>query len=709
MQFASGADIAEILVVDDTPTECKFLAEILAAQGYRVRTAVSGEEALKAVSDAPPDLILLDINMPSMDGFEVCRQLKQEDLHASIPVIFISIYDDTKTKVEAFNCGGIDYVTKPVNVAEIRARIHAHLEMKRAHDRLGFQAGHDPLTGLPNRSLLSDRLQQAISYAERYGSQVAVAYLDLDKFKGINDRLGHKTGDHLLVEVAQRLLSCVRESDTVARLGGDEFVVIFYDQANENAAMHAMQRILDRIAEPINVDGYSLTSSCSIGFACYPQDGCDADTLLKNADAAMYRAKELGRNNFQFFTSELNNRINEHIVLERSLRRALADDEFVLHYQPRIELRSGRVVALEALIRWRHPERGLLPPMTFIPVAEEAGLIERIGEWVLRSVCRQLRQWSVMGVAQVPVSINVSAHQFLRPGLARALAAILQEEGVEAGMLELEFKESLLMNDPETTIQVLRELQTIGIGLTIDDFGTGFSNLGYLKKFRVDRIKLDPSFVDQIERQPDDLALADAVIGIAHSLRLKVSAEGIESGSQLALLADRGCDEMQGDYFSPAVPVEVCTALMLENRMLSVEQLLRRKNRRTLLVIDSDADARSMLTGMAKLAGYRLIEAVDAEQAFEALAEQEVGIILCEQKLDDMSGVEFLSRVRYMYPATIRIMLAAGVDTMTATSAVNQAGVFKVLQKPWKQSELSVILDAAFMQYESDARPIKSV
>ena len=706
MQFASGVDAAEILVVDDTPTECKFLAEILAAQGYRVRTAISGEEALKAVSASPPDLILLDINMPSMDGFEVCRQLKREDLHAGIPVIFISIYDDTSNKVQAFSCGGIDYVTKPVNVAEIRARIHGQRVV--GSPGLGFQAGHDPLTGLPNRSLLSDRLQQAINYAERYGSQVAVAYLDLDKFKGVNDKLGHKTGDHLLVEVARRLLSCVRESDTVARLGGDEFVIIFYDQANENAAMHAMQRILDRISEPITVDGYSMTTSCSIGFACYPQDGRDADTLMKNADTAMYRAKELGRNNFQFFTYELNNRINEHIALERSLRRALSQDEFVLHYQPRIELRSGRVVALEALIRWRHPERGLVPPMDFIPVAEEAGLIEQIGEWVLRSVCRQLREWRTMELVHVPVSINVSARQFLRPGLAHMLAAILREEQVDTAMLELEFKESLLMHDPATTIQVLQELRDLGIGLSIDDFGTGFSNLGYLKRFKVDRIKLDPSFVDEIERQPDDLALADAVISIAHSLRLKVSAEGIESGSQLALLADRGCDEMQGDYFSPAVPVDVCTALMLENRMLSVEQLLRRKNRRTLLVVDGDAEARCMLASVAKLAGYRLIETANAEQAFEALAEQEAGIILCEQRLDDMSGVEFLSRIRYMYPATVRIMLAAGVDANVATSAINQAGVFKVLQKPWKQSELSIILDAAFVQYESDARLIKT-
>ena len=708
MLLPAEAEMAEILVVDDTPTECRFLAGILAAQGCRVRIAESGEIALREVSLLRPDLILLDVNMPDMDGFDVCRRLKEEVQYASIPIIFISAYDDTQHKVEAFNCGGIDYVTKPVRVAEIKARVRAHLEMKRAHDRLGFQAGHDPLTGLLNRSLLSDRLQQTISYAERYHSQVAVAYLDLDKFKEVNDRLGHKAGDSLLVEVARRLQSCVRESDMVARLGGDEFVIVFYDQASENAAMHSMQRILEHIAEPIVIDGYVLTTSCSIGFACYPQDGRDADALLKNADTAMYRAKELGRNNFQFFTKELNNRINEHLALEKSLRYAIEREEFVLYYQPRIELRSGRVVALEALIRWMHPERGLLQPMSFIPIAEEAGKIEQIGEWVLRSVCRQLHAWHEMGLPQLPVSVNMSARQFLHTGLASQVAAILREEKVAPRMLEFEFREALLMHEPAATIQVLQELRKIGISLSIDDFGTGFSNLGFLKQFKVDRLKLDPSFVHDIERQPDDLALVDAVIGIAHSLHLKVAAEGIESGSQLALLADRGCDEMQGDYFSPAVPVEACTILMQENRTLPVEQLLRRKNRRTMLVVDADDNARVMLADMARLDGYRLLEASSADQAFEILAKQEVGIILCEQKLEDMSGVEFFSRVRCMYSHTVRIMLASGTDVLTVMDAINRGAVFKFLPKHWKRSELSVIFEAAFQQYEGGVQFVRT-
>lgn len=704
MRLAADNGLADILVVDDTSSDRQFLSEVLVAQGYRVVTAGSGTQALEEINLAIPDLVLLDINMPDMDGFEVCRQLKQSIHFARIPVIFISSYDDTESKVAAFNCGGIDYVTKPFMVAEVKARIRAHLEMKRVRDQLDFQAGHDPLTGLPNRNLLTDRLHQALNYAERYGSQVAVAYIDLDKFKEVNDCFGHQAGDRLLVEVSRRLLACVRELDTVARLGGDEFVIVFYGQSDENATGHTMQRILERIAEPFVFDGLSLNVSCSIGFTVYPQDGRDVDTLLRNADTAMYRAKELGRNNFQFYTSELNIRINERMTLEKSLRQALERDEFLLHYQPRIELRGGRVVGLEALIRWRHPERGLLPPLSFIPVAEQAGLIGQVGDWVVRAVCRQQSAWQQKGVQQMPVSINISAAQFLSPGFAQSVAAVLQETNIDASLLELEFRESLLMNDPAISMRVLRELRDIGVGLSIDDFGTGFSNLSYLKQFAVDRLKLDPSFVCGIENQPDDLALAEAVISIAHSLQLKVAAEGIERGSQLALLADRGCDEMQGDYFSPAVPVDACTALMLDKRGLSMDLLLRRRSRRTLLLVDDDASTRAALANIAKLAGYCLLEAADAQAAFAILAQHDVGVIVYEQYAPGMSGVEFFSRMRHMYPKSVRIMLSRSVDHSVAADAINHGAVFKFVQKPWKPAALTAILDAAFAQYEGEVR-----
>ncbi len=707
MLLASDEDLADVLIVDDTSADRDLLAAILAGQGYRIRTASSACLALEQINLAQPDLVLLDIHMPEMDGFELCRHLRQSKQYAGIPIIFISVSDDTDSKVAAFNCGGIDYVTKPYRTAEIRARIHAHLQMKRTRDQLGFQAGHDALTGLPNRSLLMDRMHQTISFAERYGGQVAVAYIDLDKFKSVNDRLGHEAGDQLLIEAAVRLQSCVRESDTIARIGGDEFVIAFYDQGGENVAAHAMQRILERMSEPIVLDGYSVVSGCSIGFACFPQDGCDVDTLIRNADTAMYRAKELGRNNYQFFTSELNSRVNARMALEKSLCGALERNEFVLHYQPRIELRSGRVIGLEALIRWQHPELGLLPPLHFIPVAEEAGLIGQIGDWVVRAACMQHKQWEEQGLLQVPIAINISPSQFLDPGFAQSISSALRDTGVAACNLELDLKESLLMHDPGATIRVLQELKVIGVGLAIDDFGTGFSNLGYLKRFPVDRIKLDPSFISEIQVHPDDLAVVDAVISMAHSLRLKVMAEGTESESQLALLASRGCDEMQGEYFSPALPVNLCTALLQEKRSLDIEKIGRRRTGRTLLLVDDAADSYQALSSMSQFAEYRVLQVSDAWAAFDVLAAQSVGVIVCDPNMPEMNAAEFFSRVRQMYPHPVRIMLSSQSHANVNADAINRGSVYKFLHKPWDKNELVEVLNEAFTQYESGASVVR--
>ncbi len=704
MLLAAEKDLADVLVVDDTPTDRELLAAMLSGQGYQVRSAASGIHALEQIKLVQPDLILLDIHMPEMDGFEVCRHLKQSRQFSGIPIIFISVSDDTDSKVAAFNCGGIDYVTKPYRSAEIKARIHAHLQMKRARDRLGFQAGHDALTGLPNRHLLTDRLQQAISFADRYGGQLGVAYIDLDKFKTVNDRLGHEAGDRVLVEAACRLQACVRDSDTIARIGGDEFVIVFYDQSGDSVAASAMQRILDCMSEPVVVDGYSIVPGCSIGFACFPQDGRDVDTLLKNADTAMYRAKEIGRNNYQFYTTELHHRLNSRMELEKSLCAALERGEFVLHYQPRIELRSGRLAGLEALIRWQHPELGLLPPMHFIPAAEEAGLSGSIGDWVVRAACTQHKLWEQAGLSQVPIAINVSASQFFSPGFAQSISAALRDTDVAASSLELDLKESLLMQDPSATIRILRELKVIGIGLSIDDFGTGFSNLGYLKRFPVDRIKLDPSFISEIHSHPDDLAIADAIIGMAHRLRLKVAAEGAESGSQIAMLAARGCDEMQGDYFSPALPADMCAALLQEKRVLEIERIGTPLTMRTVLLIDPDPDSRRALSTMSESAGYRLLEAPDAHEAFDVLATEEVSVVLCDSGMHGMSGIEFLSRARKMYPDTVRVLLSAWSDAGMATDAINRGGVYKFVHKPWNDGEMAAMLEDAFTRYENNLR-----
>ncbi|WP_420473879.1 EAL domain-containing protein [Noviherbaspirillum sp. ST9] len=575
---------------------------------------------------------------------------------------------------------------------------------RQEQEALQHQATHDALTGLPNRNLLTDRLRQAISYAQRYQRMVAVAFLDLDKFKHINDTLGHDAGDQLLKIVAERLSACVRDSDTVARLGGDEFVLVLYDQANEDITYHATQRVLSSISEPMVIAGREMTVTCSIGFAVYPQDGQDAETLIKNADTAMYRAKELGRDNFQFYTEELHSRINERLAMETGLRRALEHDEFELHYQPRVDLSSGKVTALEALIRWNHPELGQIEPRRFVPLAEELGLIHRIGEWVLRQSCRQQAAWQKAGVADLPISVNISASQFLQKDFTTLLARVLRETPVEASRLELEITESLSMQDPEASIRVLRELRQMGVRISIDDFGTGYSNLNYLKQFPVDIIKLDQSFVQDIVRNPEDLAISNAVISMAHSLHLKVTAEGVESVTQLALLADHGCDEMQGFYFSAPLPVEHCTVLLRESRALPMEKLGRRQVNRTILLIDDEPHVLSALERILRRTGCRILTAKSALDAFDMMAMHEIGVILSDQRMSEMTGVEFFARIRNMYPATVRMILSGYADVDAVTNAINIGAVYKFLNKPWDANELCAVINEAFEKYEDDVQ-----
>ncbi|OWW21560.1 hypothetical protein AYR66_20775 [Noviherbaspirillum denitrificans] len=357
------------------------------------------------------------------------------------------------------------------------------------------------------------------------------------------------------------------------------------------------------------------------------------------------------------------------------------------------------MIGLEALIRWRHPEMGLLPPLQFIPIAEEVGLIEQIGEWVVRSACRQHEAWRQQGLLHGPVSINISASQFIKPGFADAIAQILRETGVPSGQLELDLKESLLMHDPADSMRVLDELKRTGVGLSIDDFGTGFSNLGFLKRFPVDRIKLDPSFVREVLSHPDDLAVTDAVITMAHKLGMKVAVEGVESGSQLALLAEHGCDEMQGDYFSPALPVDLCTALLQERRELPEDKRRRQSAGRTLLLIAGGAAPILLPEG----ASCRLIQASNAVTAFDILASEEVSVVVCEQDMHGMSGVEFLGRISRMYPRTVRIMCSDNSDAALVEDAVNVGNVFRFVRKPRSGEELAATLEAAFAHHESGA------
>ena len=441
-------------------------------------------------------------------------------------------------------------------------------ERKSLETQIQHQADHDALTGLANRNLLRNRLSQAIAYAARYEHPIWVVYLDLDRFKSVNDSLGHKAGDTLLKVMGERLKSAMRDTDTVARLGGDEFVLILPRPSGSGLSTSTMRRIMEVVAQPLMIEGQPFSLSCSIGVAVYPGDGTEPDTLLERADIAMYRAKETGRNNFQFFTAAMNERLLERLRIENDLRKAIERDEFVLHYQPQVDLRTGQMVGMEALIRWRHPEFGMVPPGRFIGVAEETGLIVPIGSWVIRTACAQNQAWQRAGLKPMRIAINVSARQFAQPDLVQSITAALAETGMEAQSLEIELTESLVMADVERAISILRGLKAIGVHLSIDDFGTGYSSLSYLKRFPIDVLKIDQSFVRDIAIDPDDAAIAVAIISLAHNLRLQVIAEGVETEAQMLYLRRNGCDAMQGYYFSRPLPAAEFELLMLEDKIL---------------------------------------------------------------------------------------------------------------------------------------------
>ena len=423
-------------------------------------------------------------------------------------------------------------------------------ERKAAEARIQYLAYYDALTGLPNRRLLEDRLSKALGRARRTRKRVALLYLDLDSFKLINDSLGHTIGDVLLKEVAERINGCIRDGDTAARVGGDEFVIALSDLSEARDAIRTAQRIVAAIAERFMIEGHALSTSCSVGVSLFPDHGAECATLIKYADQAMSAAKANGRNTFRVFSGEMNRQAAERLHLDGELRAALDKKEFFLEYQPQMEITSRKITGFEALIRWRHPNLGLVPPDKFIPIAEINGLILPIGEWVLKTACMRAQKWLEDGCLNGPMAVNVSAVQFRQGGFCELVKRVLLETGLPAQYLELELTESLLLSNANLVAPVLQELREMGVKLALDDFGTGYSSLSYLKQFRVNRLKIDRSFVRDIATDPGDAAIAVAIISLAKSLNLKVIAEGVEDGTQLAFLREHGCDAIQGYYLS---------------------------------------------------------------------------------------------------------------------------------------------------------------
>jgi diguanylate cyclase (GGDEF)-like protein len=445
-----------------------------------------------------------------------------------------------------------------------RARVReneAHLIHAR---RVEYLAYHDGLTALPNRGLFNKLLSQAISQARRYHRQLAVAFIDLDRFKQINDTLGHEAGDELLKEVANRLKACVRDSDTVARLGGDEFVVLLTELGDEQYAATVAQKIITSVARPFNLLGQEFRVTASIGISTYPKDGPDEQTLTKNADIAMYQAKEDGKNNFQFYSEQLNANSLERLTLESSLRHALERNEFQLYYQAKRDIATGQITGMEALLRWQHPDLGIVAPMQFIPVAEETGLIVPIGRWVLHTACLQNVTWQKQGLPRLKIAVNLTARQFSDEHLLRDIAVVLKSTGMEAGLLELEIHESLLIQDMEKTLRILTDLKAMGIRIAIDDFGTGYSSLATLQRFPLDTIKIDRSYIRDIATRTEDSNLTEAIIAMGKSLSLTVVAQGVETKEQADFLRQHACDEFQGFYFNKPMSADQFTKLLRE-------------------------------------------------------------------------------------------------------------------------------------------------
>ncbi|HTP97348.1 MAG TPA: EAL domain-containing protein [Burkholderiales bacterium] len=694
-----------VLVVDDDAMMRLLVRETLEQCAFRVAEAEDGRACLARFEEARPDIVLLDVMMPVLDGFDTCIELRKLPGGAHTPVLMMTGLDDPESVNRAYEAGATDFITKPISwpllghrvrymlraaaaihdLAESQARlasaqriaqlghwdwdldsdqvrrseevyriigrgadefasthktfleiIHpddrsavedalweavqrhrpysvdfrvvrpdgstrivheygevhydAHgkplymqgttqdiTERVNAEQRIRHLALYDRLTGLANRELFQQQVEQVLAEAKRHRRTMATLCLDLDRFARINDTLGHAAGDALLKQVAERLMQIVRTSDAVVRLSeppcdgdvarfaGDEFAVLLSELGQGQDAAKVAQRFHDMMAPPFLLDGQEVFVTISVGISVYPDDGAESDALLRNAHAAMRHAKDQGRNNFQFYSGSLHASAREKLSLENDLRRALERDEFVVYYQPQIDVQTGTLVGVEALVRWQHPERGLVPPLRFIPLAEETGLIVPIGECVLRKACRQNKAWQAAGFAPIRVAVNMASANFRQPYLAETVDAALAESALDARYLELEMTESALMQDLDSTLAVLNRLKQMGVALSIDDFGTGYSSLSYLKRFPIDCLKIDQSFVRDIPADADDAALVEAIIAMARSLKLGVVAEGVETAEQAAFLAERECDYMQGYLYSKPVAAEDITRMLQNN------------------------------------------------------------------------------------------------------------------------------------------------
>jgi diguanylate cyclase (GGDEF)-like protein len=597
MNNSSDRSKGNILIVDDVPDNLRVLSTLLNHNGYKVRSVIKGSMALRVAKAGFPDVILLDINMPEMNGYEVCEHLKSDPDTQDIPVIFLTALDEVIDKVKAFQVGGVDYITKPFQLEEVVARLNNQLQLKsaqekikhlnadlekrviertaqleaeiverkKAEEKLFFMALHDPLTELLNRTGLMQRLEQVFQRSQENANYVfALLFLDCDRFKVINDSLGHLVGDQLLKALAKRLQDCLNNEDIIARFGGDEFVIILDDIKNLENVIQITESILKELALPFYLDEHEIFMGASIGILLGNRDYKDPNHLLRDADIAMYQAKASNKSTYKVFDTQMRDRAMQRLELETDLRRAIERQEFFVNYQPIICLTTGKIIGFEALVRWHHPEKGLISPGEFIPIAEETGLIVAIDRWVLEQACAQLQVWQpeISNAFPLTISSNLSVQQFTQADLMEEIDRVLTQNQMMGNCLKLEITESVLIDNDQSAQKILQQFKERQILVSIDDFGTGYSSLSYLHRFPVNTLKIDRSFIWRIGEEGDDGSIVDAIVTLAHHLGMDVIAEGVETKDQLDYLRSIGCEAAQGYFFSKPLNSKLATELL---------------------------------------------------------------------------------------------------------------------------------------------------
>ncbi len=567
----------KILVADDSKTNLAILVNALIKLGHEVVSANNGEEAVLFFKQQRPDLVILDVFMDGMDGFECAKKLREYNTEDWIPIIFLSSAVDDEHIAKGINAGGDDYLAKPFSELTLAAKIKA---MQRISDmrqqlcattkKLRVLSSIDPVTHIYNRLEFDKKIIEKMEYANQHNQPLALLFIDIDHFKRINDSLGHHIGDFILREVASRIAACIRSDDILARLGGDEFAIILPHLNMPETAALVAQKIIEVLKPPYKITEQEIHISCSIGIACFPSLEVSADTIVQKADIAMYHAKELGRNNYQFYTRELDKRHNQRLILENALKNAIDKKELFVSYQPIYDLKTKKIAGIESLLRWKNPELGLVLPDKFIPLAEESGLITLIGEQLLENVCKQGAEWYARGHKQFKLMVNLSSRQLLQKNLPQMIATILEKTGLPAQLLELEITESTLMTHVLHSQQILLELSKQGITISIDDFGTGYSSLGYLKNLPVSSLKIDKSFIRDLEINHNANIIVKALIHLGLNLSLNVIAEGIENERQYQFLILNHCSQGQGFYLGKPVDPEKMTSLLDKEKLMAL-------------------------------------------------------------------------------------------------------------------------------------------